>query len=207
MKHQLKWLEHAKKLQSIAQAGLEYSKDKYDRERFEEIRDISIEIMSHYTEMESEKIRDLFASETGYQTPKIDVRAAVFKQNKILLVKEKIDGLWSLPGGWADIEFSLKENIMKECIEEAGAQVHPKKLIAILDGKNMLSQPYPYSIYKIFVECDYIQSVFQENIETSAAEFFTLENLPPLSLTRNNEKHIEMCFQAHKNKYHQSIFD
>lgn len=207
MDHELKWLEYAKRLQAIAQAGLEYSKDKYDIERFEEIRNISIDIVNHYTDIECEKIKDLFASETGYQTPKIDVRAVVFKNNRILMVKEKIDGLWSLPGGWADIEFSLKENIVKESKEEAGVQVIPKRLIAILDGKNMFSQPSPYSVYKIFVECDYIKGIFKENIETSEAHFFPLGNLPPLSPTRNNKKQIEMCFNAHKNKYHQSIFD
>lgn len=207
MNDQPKWLSYAKRLQSIAQAGLEYSKDKYDIERFEEIRDISVEIMNEYTDIETEKIRKLFASETGYQTPKIDVRAAVFRNKKILMVKEKIDGLWSLPGGWADIEYSLKENIMKECKEESGAEVIPQKLIAILNGKNIFSQPSPYSIYKIFVECDCKSKAFKENIETARAEFFSLENLPPLSPNRNTKRQIEMCFKARENNYHQSIFD
>ena len=126
-----KWLEYAKILQSIAQSGLEYSKDRYDIERFEKIRNISIDILSHYTEMEHDKIKDLFASETGYQTPKIDVRAAVFRDDSILLVKEKLDGLWSLPGGWR-MSTSLRENIIEECMEEAGARVKPKRIIAIL---------------------------------------------------------------------------
>src|SRR5690554_3951423 len=117
-----KWLQYAKRLQAIAQAGLEYSKDKYDIERFQEIRNISIDIMENYTDLETEKIRDFFASEKGYQTPKIDARAAIFKNDEILLVKEKIDGLWSMPGGWADIGLSLRENIIKESLEEAGAK-------------------------------------------------------------------------------------
>ena len=122
MGYGLKWLEYAKKLQAISQAGIEYSKDKYDIERFEAIRNISIDIMSHYTDIDHTKMKELFATETGYQTPKIDIRAAAFKDNYILLVKEKLDGKWSLPGGWADIDYSLKENIIRECMEEAGAR-------------------------------------------------------------------------------------
>ncbi|MBZ2174460.1 NUDIX hydrolase N-terminal domain-containing protein [Schnuerera sp. xch1] len=101
------WLIYAKKLQAIAQAGLTYSKDKYDIERFEEIRNISVDILNNYTNIEHGKIKELFANENGYPTPKVDVRAAIFKDKKILLVKEKIDGFWSLPGGWADVDLSL----------------------------------------------------------------------------------------------------
>jgi ADP-ribose pyrophosphatase YjhB (NUDIX family) len=207
MNYEPKWLEYAKKLQAIAQAGIEYSKDKYDIERFEAIRNISIDIINTYTDLEHEKIRDLFASETGYQTPKIDVRAAVFNNNKILLVKEKIDEKWSLPGGWADVEYSLKENIIRECLEEAGAEIVPKKLIAILDRKKNYVLPAPYSIYKIFIECDYVDCCFEENIETSKVKFFNMESLPPLSPTRITEQQIEMCFKARENKCHQPIFD
>lgn len=207
MNYEPKWLEYAKKLQAIAQAGIEYSKDKYDIERFEAVRNISIDIINTYTDLEHEKIRDLFASETGYQTPKIDIRAAVFNNNKILLVKEKIDGKWSLPGGWADVDYSLKENIIRECMEEAGAEIVPKKLIAILDRKKNYVLPAPYSIYKIFIECDYVECCFEENIETSRAKFFNMENLPPLSPTRITSKQIEMCFKARENQYHQPIFD
>ena len=128
-----KWLSWAKRLQSIAQAGLTYSKDKYDIERFQQIRDISIEILNEYTEISNEKIKDLFCNETGYQTPKVDIRGAVFKDGKILLVKESIDGRWSLPGGWAEVNLSVKENVIKELREETGLNVVPKRLIEVLD--------------------------------------------------------------------------
>lgn len=207
MNNEPKWLEYAKKLQAIAQSGIEYSKDPYDIERFEAIRNISIDIVNNYTDLKHEKVRDLFASETGYQTPKIDVRAAVFNKGKILLVKEKLDGKWSLPGGWADVDYSLKENIVKECMEEAGAKIVPKKLIAILDRKKNYVAPAPYSIYKIFIECDYINCCFEENIETSNSGFFTVDDLPVLSPTRITKKQIEMCFKARQDKFHQAIFD
>lgn len=207
MSNELKWLEYAKKLQAISQSGIEYSKDPYDVERFEAIRSISIDIVNNYTDIKHEKVRGLFANETGYQTPKVDVRAAVFHKDKILLVKEKLDGKWSLPGGWADVDYSIKENIVKECMEEAGAEVEAKRLIAILDRKKNYVAPAPYSIYKVFIECDYIDCCFEENIETSKTGFFTLDNLPDLSPTRITKKQIEMCFKARKDPFHQPIFD
>lgn len=202
-----KWLQYAKKLQALAQAGLEYSDDKYDLERFEEIRSISVEIMNNYTDIEKEKIEKLFAGEKGYQTPKIDVRAAVFKNNKILLVREKIDGLWTLPGGWADIDLSLKENLIKEVKEEAGADVEAGRVIAILDRKRHNTPPNPYGIYKIFVECKLISMDFKENLETSEASFFGEKNLPQLSTNRTTEEQIKMCFESRDKNKHECIFD
>ena len=202
-----KWLEYAKKLQSIAQAGLTYSENKYDRERFEEIRDISIDIIHTYTEIEHEKIRSLFANENGYQTPKIDVRAAIFKDGKILMVKEQIDGLWALPGGWADVDCSLMENVVKESREEAGVDVDPKRVIGIFDRRKKYVCPMPYGIYKIFVECDYVDGEFQQNIETSDAKFFNLDNLPSLSLNRNTKEEIKLCFDVRQKEFHETIFD
>src|SRR5690606_7818977 len=114
-----KWLEWAKRIQALSQAGLAFSKDVYDIERYEELRKISVEIMADHTDTEMEKVYDLFANETGYQTPKLDVRGAVFQNNQILLVQENHDGTWSLPGGFCDIGLSPSENIIKEIKEEA----------------------------------------------------------------------------------------
>lgn len=202
-----KWLTWAKQLQSIAQAGLEYSKDKYDLERFQQIRNLSVEILNEYTGVSNDKIRDLFCNEVGYQTPKVDVRGAVFKDNKILLVKESIDGCWSLPGGWAEVNLSLKENVIKEAKEEAGVTVIPEKLIAVLD-RNKNNKPISaYGIYKVFVLCQLVDGAFEKNIETEESGFFSLENLPPLSLGRNNKKQIDMCFKAHMEEDFTPIFD
>ncbi|TCP20790.1 ADP-ribose pyrophosphatase YjhB (NUDIX family) [Scopulibacillus darangshiensis] len=204
---ELKWLEYAKKLQSIAQAGITYSKNKYELERFEQIRDISIQILQNYTDIEHAKIRNLFANETGYQTPKIDVRGAIYKDNKILLVKEKNDGRWALPGGWADIDTSLSEAIIKEAKEEAGLVVLPKRIISIFDYKKHAAKPLPYGVYKIFVECELIKGSFKNNIETSESGFFEPESLPPLSLNRNTREQIELCFETRKKQCHEAIFD
>ena len=124
------WLKWAVKLQSIAQEGLFYGKDLFDRERYERIRDIAAEMIS--SEIPVDKVKSLFCNEIGYQTPKIDSRGAIFKDDKILLVKEK-NGTWSLPGGWVDVDVSVKENTIKEVKEEAGLDVTADMVIAVQD--------------------------------------------------------------------------
>lgn len=127
-----KWLQWAVELQSLAQAGLFYCKDKYELERYERIREISAEMLSYKTEIPLEKVKDLFCGDVGYQTPKIDTRAAIFKDGKILLVHEE-NGTWSLPGGWVDVNVSVMENTIKEVKEEAGLDVTVKRIIAVQD--------------------------------------------------------------------------
>jgi ADP-ribose pyrophosphatase YjhB (NUDIX family) len=202
-----KWLEWAARLQSVAQAGLTFGGDQYDLDRYQQIRTISVEILLEYTGISDEKIRDLFASGTGYQTPKVDIRASVFKGNKILMVREKIDGAWALPGGWADVNTSVSESAARECLEEAGAIVKPKRIIAIHQADKHYSFPYPYTVYKIFVECEHIESNFSDNIETLEAGFFLIDLLPPLSTERNTKEQIEMCFEAKKHKLFETVFD
>ena len=127
-----KWLQWAVELQSLAQAGLTYGKDIYDRERYERIREISAEMLADKTDIPVEKVKTLFCNETGYQTPKLDTRAAIFKDNQILLVRER-NGKWSLPGGWVDVNVSVKENTIKEVKEEAGLDVTADRNIALQD--------------------------------------------------------------------------
>jgi ADP-ribose pyrophosphatase YjhB (NUDIX family) len=202
-----KWLEWASRLQSIAQAGITFGQNQYDLDRYRQIRNISVEILHEYTEVSHEKIKDLFASETGYQTPKVDIRASVFKDSKILMVREKIDGAWSLPGGWADVNSSVSESAARECIEEAGAHVRPKRIIAIHQADRHYDFNYPYTIYKIFVECELIENNFLDNTETLEAGFFPIDSLPPLSTERNTREQIEMCFEAKKHKLFETLFD
>lgn len=201
------WINWAVELQSIAQAGLTYSEDKFDRERFERIREISAEILSIKSGLTLEKVKDLFCNETGYQTPKIDTRAAIFKDHKILLVKEISSGEWSLPGGWMDVNQSVKTNVLKEVKEEAGLDVITNRLIAVQDRNKHNIPPYAYGICKIFVLCDIIGGTFKSNIETADSEFFNMNNLPPLSIERNTKSQIEMCFQAYYDKNWKVLFD
>jgi ADP-ribose pyrophosphatase len=127
-----KWLQWAVELQCIAQAGLFYAKDQFDGERYERVREIAAEMISYKSEIPLSKVKDLFCSETGYQTPKLDSRAAIFKDDKILLVRER-NGTWSLPGGWVDVGLSVKENIIKEVKEESGLDVTADLVIAVQD--------------------------------------------------------------------------
>jgi len=202
-----KWLDWAKQLQSLAQAGLAYSKDIYDVERFELIRNISVEMLSQQTGMEMTVIKDLFASETGYATPKVDIRAVIFKDNKILMVKENSDGSWSLPGGWADIGLTPSEVAVKEVKEESGFDVKAVKLLALMDMKCHPHPPSPFHIYKMFIQCEVIGGQPMKGVETSAVEFFAGNKLPPLSIARNTQTQIEMAFKHLYNPKEPVYFD
>jgi ADP-ribose pyrophosphatase YjhB (NUDIX family) len=129
------WLDMAKRMQALAQSGLEYSDNKYDRDRYQQLRQLSLEIMQDFTDMEMEKLVRVFAAEQGYQTPKVDVRGVVFRGDQILMVRETIDGNWSLPGGWADVGHTPSEVAIKEVWEESGLVVVPERLLAVLDKK------------------------------------------------------------------------
>ena len=191
-----KWLEWAVELQSIAQTGLFYGKDPFDMERYQRIRDIAAEMISFKTEIPLEKVKDLFCCEIGYQTPKLDTRAAIFKEDKILLVKEK-NGTWSLPGGWVDVNVSVKENVVKEVKEEAGLDVTPELVIAVQDREKHNLPVYAYKVCKIFVLCSVLGGAFQENTETTESRYFGLEELPLLAEEKNNEEQVRMCFEAY----------
>ena len=202
------WKKWAQELQFLAQCSLAYSKDKFDRERSERIRDIACEMLSYKYDLPIEKIKMDFASEIGYQTPKVETRAAIIKDNKILLVKEQLDGKWALPGGYQDVNVSVRENIIKEASEEAGAVVQPLKVVAVLDYNRHHHVNFPLGMVKIFVLCEYINHSFNENTETLGAEFYSLDDLPELSLTRTTKKQLEMCFECYKDPENwDTIFD
>lgn len=200
------WLRWAMELQFIAQAGITYSKDAFDIERFERIREVSVEILSTKTELPLEHVKNIFCNETGFQTPKLDTRAVIFQNNRILLVKEK-NGTWSLPGGWVDVNQSIKSNTIKEVKEEAGLDVIPVKLIALQD-RNLHNAPvYAYGVCKAFVLCEIIGGEFEKNIETIESRYFSLEELPNLAQEKNNEAQIRMCFEAYRDEKWQVLFD
>ncbi|EGT2201651.1 NUDIX family hydrolase [Clostridioides difficile] len=201
-----KWLEWAIELQSIAQAGITYGKDIYDRERYERIREISAEIIAYKTDISTEKVRNLFCNESGYQTPKLDTRAAIFENGKILLVKENT-GKWSLPGGWVEVNLSVKENTIKEVKEEAGLDITADRIIAIQDRAKHNLPIYAYGVCKIFVLCTVIGGEFKENIETTEFSYFSENELPELATEKNTEEQIKMCFEACRTDTWTVIFD
>lgn len=200
------WLSWAIELQFIAQAGITYSKDPFDQERFERLREISAEIMSAKSGLTMEHVKDLFCNETGFQTPKLDTRAAIFEEGKILLVKEK-SGTWSLPGGWVDVNQSIKSNTIKEVKEEAGLDVIATKLIALQDRNKHNLPPYAYGVTKAFVLCRLIGGSFVPNIETTESGFFHLNELPPLAEEKNSKEQIRLCFEAYRAERWETLFD
>lgn len=201
-----KWLEWAIELQSLAQAGLTYGKDIYDKERYGRIRDISAEMMALKTDISIEKVKDLFCNEIGYQTPKLDTRAAIIENEKILLVREN-NGKWSLPGGWVDVNVSVKENIIKETKEEAGLDVKVDKIIAVQDRAKHNSPVYAYGVCKIFALCTVIGGKFADNIETTDFQYFSENEIPELATEKNNEEQIRMCFEAYHSKHWETFLD
>ena len=200
------WLKWAMEIQSIAQIGLTYTKDEYDKERYEQLRNIASEMLSYKTDIPVDKVKNLFCNEQGYQTPKLDTRAAIFKDDKILLVHEK-NGFWSLPGGWVDVLESIESNTIKEVKEEAGLDVVAKKVIAIQDRNKHNTPIYPYGVCKVFVECEVMGGEFVENIETVEIGYFSIDNLPKLAEEKCTPKQVEMCFEAKNNKNWQVYFD
>ncbi len=201
-----KWLQWAVELQSLAQAGLYYGKDEFDKERYERIREIAAEMISWKSAIPMDKVKNLFCSEIGYQTPKIDCRAAIFRNGRILLVQEK-NGTWSLPGGWVDVNVSVKENVIKEVKEEAGLDVTADMVIAVQDREKHNLPVYAYKVCKIFVLCTVTGGGFEANIETISSDYFERDRLPALAAEKNNEEQIGMCFDAYLSKNWKTVFD
>ncbi|MGG0188635.1 NUDIX hydrolase [Bacillus rhizoplanae] len=204
---EIKWIEWVKQVQAIAQAGLAYSKDVYDIERFQELRKLSIEMMAHYTKMDWEVVEHLFANETGYQTPKVDIRAVVFQGGKLLFVKEKSDGKWALPGGWADIGYTPTEVTQKEVLEETGYKVENFRLLSIFDKQKHQPSPSAIDVYKIFISCEIVGGERQIGIETEDVQFFGEDELPELSIGRNTEWQIRQMFAYMKNPNKEMLID
>ncbi len=200
------WLEWAVELQSIAQAGLYYGKDPFDLERYERIRAIAADMIRHKTGLSPETVRDLFCCETGYQTPKLDTRAAIVQGDKILLVRER-EGPWSLPGGWVDVGLSVRENVIKEVREEAGLTVTADALIAVQDRDKHNRPICAYKICKIFVRCTATGGQFTPNSETTESRYFGLDELPPLSEEKTTAEQIRMCFDACRAGHWEPLFD
>lgn len=184
------WLETAKRIEALARAGLAYSTNSYDIERYEELQYLSHKMMQKYSGTPIEIIHDLFSGDPGYPTPKVDVRGVIIRDDKILLIQEKTDRRWALPGGWADIGFSPKQVAEKEVLEEAGLKVNASRLLAVLDKNFHEHPPAPFHVYKLFILCSERGGDPVPGSETLGAGFFPVDELPLLSIERNTEKQI-----------------
>lgn len=187
----------AGELQSLAQTGLFYSRDDYDTERYQRIREISAEMIAMKTGLTAEKVTGLFCNDVGYQTPKVDTRAAIFRDDKVLLVRER-NGRWSIPGGWCEYNLSPVDNVIKEAREEAGLDVEVVRLIAVLDRSKHNTPQYIYGVVKIFYLCEAVGGEFQHNTETSESRYFGEDELPEMSQERCTAEQVKMCFEAYR---------
>ncbi len=187
----------AHELQAISAAGLTYSIERFDIERYERIRDIAAALICSVSDEPIEKVKHIFESDADYQTPKISTRAAIFNdRDEVLLVKD-FDGKWVLPGGWCDYNQTIMSNTVKEVMEEAGLQVEPYCLVGIFDNQK---RPYPQSYFhaeNAFVLCRVISGEFRENDETTESGYFSLDNLPELNVRKTDERELRMCLEAY----------
>ncbi len=202
------WLLWARELQAIAQTGLSFSNDPYDLERYQRLRAIAVQMLASGSGAPLERISALFEQDLGYPTPKVDVRGAVFREERILLVREISDGRWTLPGGWADVNQTARECVEREIQEESGFEARALKLAAVWDRRRQGNvSSHPYSIYKLFFICELIGGAASPSMETSAVEFFRLDQLPELSLGRVTPAQIARMYEHRRNPALMTEFD
>ncbi|PHR96403.1 MAG: ADP-ribose pyrophosphatase [Leeuwenhoekiella sp.] len=178
-------LNQINKIKSLAEAGLVFNKENYDAERYEELRAISLEMMSILADVKVEQLSNFFLPETDYPTPKVDVRGLILNEkNEVLLVKETVDGKWTLPGGWADIGLTPKENVLKEIEEETGFKAEVRRLLAVLDKREYPHPPQTHYVYKLCFLCEITEGSFDPNFDIGEVNWFDINNLPELSRDR-----------------------
>ncbi len=201
------WLIIGRELRAIAQIGLAFSRDPFDRQRFERIRELAASLLAHGSGSERAAMLEGFAREAGYATPKVDVRAAAFVDGCVLLVREISDGGWTLPGGWADVNETAAECVIREVAEESGYQARALKLAAVYDYRKRNRPHQLDSIYKMFFICELTGGSARASIETSGAAFFSLDALPTLSTGRTSAEQLERMFQHARNPLLPTDFD
>ena len=201
------WLDIAKKINAIAQTGLAFSKDIYDRERYQELQDLSVDILNRITEIDTGRLDFIFNRDDGYQTPKLAVRVMVCRDKKILMVKEKLDGLWSMPGGYADPGLSPGEIAVKEVKEESGFDIRPLRILALLDYNKRHKRHFPFNLYNLYMAGEIMGGNAVPGVETSEVDFFDINELPPLSVNRSTKEQNLMLYALSHEPSKLPIFD
>ena len=208
MKDHSELLMLAKRIQAIAENGLHYAESDYDQDRYGDLEEISTRIISLVTNLSHETIKMATPEKNGYRTPKIDVRCVIFNdQDEILMVKERVDSRWSLPGGWCDVGYTPTETAEKEAEEEAGIKVRVSRLLAVFDKKCHDHPEDLFYSYKIFLECKAENYEISTGMETLDVGFFPQNKLPELSTPRNTRGQVDKMFDFHYNKIHWPIID
>lgn len=201
-----KWLELARELYSISQSGLTYCKNEYDLDRYRRLQEMSAEMIADKTGMHKENIMQAFSMQAGYATPKVDVRGAVFRDGKILLVQERADNNWAMPGGWADIGDLPSAMVEREVLEESGLQVRAAKVIALYDANRVEPMEF-FHAYKIIFLCELLGGELCTSFETLAVDFFDPAQLPPLSIERTNQQMIDEAIAHIHDSNRPTFFD
>lgn len=201
------WLGIAREIQQLSQTGLAFATNDYEKKRYTRLIEIVSEIIENHSQLEKESVKKYLMNHPGYATPKIDVRAAVIKDNQILLVQESTDKCWAMPGGWADVGDVPSQVAIRETKEESGYDVIPKKVIGVFDANRLGGHLELFHAFKIIFLCDLIGGEPQISDETLDVKFFPLDNLPPLSLNRTNEKHISEIKLHLSDKNRPTYFD
>jgi ADP-ribose pyrophosphatase YjhB (NUDIX family) len=187
--HGPQWLAWAREIQALSQTGLTYSDNGYDTQRYQRLTEIAAEIVHAHTGLATEPLVETFLAQPGYATPKVDVRGAVVHEGKILLVQERVDECWTIPGGWADVGDLPSEMVVREVWEESGFHVVPRKLIGVYDANR--NPPLElFHAYKLVFLCDIVGGEARPSDETLAVDFFDFDDLPPLSTNRTNTRHL-----------------
>lgn len=201
------WLKWVTELQALAQTGLTYTTNVFDIKRFERILQLCAEILADHSEIEANTLSEVFAADKGYATPKLDVRGAVFQEDKILLVREMSDGLWTVPGGYVDVNESAGEAIVREIFEESGYETKIIKMIGLYDKQKHDHPPQWPHIYKCFFLCEIIGGEAKPSIETSEVAFFAKDQLPELSIQRITSRQIARCYAHYADKLLPTEYD
>lgn len=202
------WLRWARRLQAIAQSGLTYAKDPFDIERYKSVTKVAAEMAAAHSGVDPDHVYGLFGEETGYATPKLDVRGVVFWGDAVLMIREREDGLWALPGGWVDVGESPSEAAIREVYEESGYRVRVSKLLALYDRDKHPHSPLPFHIYKLFFLCEVLGGEpIAESIETDGIGFFEQKDLPRLSITRVTHGQMARLFEHRRNPHWPTDFD
>jgi len=208
MNNQNEMLQLAKQVQALAENGLHFSENDYDLDRYQILEEISLRMLSLVTGLSAETIEISTPERNGYRTPKVDVRAVIFNdQDEILMVKERVDSRWSLPGGWCDVGYTPTETAEKEAEEEAGIKVKVSRLLAVFDKKCHDHPEDLFYSYKIFLECKADNYEITTGMETLDVGFFAQDKLPELSTPRNTRGQVDKMFDFHFNKIHWPIID
>lgn len=202
-----KWLEWSRKLQEMSQNGRHYATDPFDIQRYEAIREIAAEMMAAYSNLSLDETRALFEKEKGHATPKIDVRGVVFRDDAILLVRERSDGLWTLPGGWADAGEPPSAATVREVHEESGYETRAVKLLAFYDRAMHNHPPHPFYIYKAYFLCALTGGAPKHSAETDGVGFFREDDIPPLSIGRTTPAQIKRFFAHYRHPDWPTDFD